>query len=54
MGTVWSKLSCHKDVKEMIMIQCKESFLKANPNMKGINITENFMLFKIAEFYLKN
>lgn len=54
MGEKWTKICCSKEVFDKIMSECKEEFLKHHPEFKGINITQNFMLTKIAEFYLKN
>lgn len=54
MGVKWTKFNCHNNTKELIMNDCKESFLKHHPEMKGIHLSENFILYKLAMFYLGN
>ncbi len=54
-GTGWkSRLTISRSTKELIMVKCKDEFLKHHPEMSGINITENFMAVQIAEYYLNN
>lgn len=53
MGKNRVKMTVSPEVKKIIMVDCKNSFLEHHPEFKGIHITENFMLTKIAEVYLK-
>ncbi len=54
MGHKWTKLSVHQKTKEELMNDCKNIFLKDNPKLSDINITENFMLKKVIDFYKEN
>lgn len=47
-------MKCSKETKDLIMINCKDDFLEHHPEFKGVNITQGFMLKKIAEYYLHN
>jgi len=47
-------LTCSKETKNMIMINCKEEFLKHHPEISDIKISSGFMLKKIAEFYMRD
>ena len=33
--------------------ECKELFLKHHPEMRGMKLSDSFMLCKVIEFYLK-
>lgn len=46
-------MTCEPEVHDMIMNDCKTLFLSENPKFTGIKMSTNFMLRKIAEFYLK-
>ena len=48
----WSLIRCRKKNKDKLMSDCKSWFLKDNPKFKGLNITQNFMLEKVIDFYL--
>lgn len=47
------KLCCSKETKDMIMRDCIEVFFKENPKLRGIKVTQNMILYRIAEFYIK-
>lgn len=47
------RLTVSKNTKNLIMNECKGEFLKHHPEIKGMKITENFIVRQIAEFYLK-
>jgi hypothetical protein len=46
------RLSCTKETKSLIMDECVKEFLKNNPKFECINITHNFILNRIAKYYL--
>jgi len=35
-----------------MMRECKELFLKHNPKMEGMHLTQKFMFKKVVKFYL--
>lgn len=39
--------------KEMIMKTCVDIFLSENPDFEGMHITENFILKRIADYYIE-
>ena len=45
-------MHCGTETKRFIMEECVEEFLKHHPEMKEMNITQGFMLDKIAKYYL--
>lgn len=47
------RLACSKSTKNLIIDDCSKLFLEAHPELRGMTITQNFILRKIAEFYLK-
>lgn len=46
-------LCCSKKVFKMVTEDCVNEFLEYNKDFKGMKITQNFILLKIAEHYLK-
>jgi hypothetical protein len=42
---------CRAD-DELLMNACREIFLKAHPEMRGMRITRKFMLAKVIEYYM--
>ena len=47
------KLTVSESTKKLINEDCKEEFIKHHPELKGMKITENFIVRQIADFYLK-
>jgi len=45
-------LVCSPETKKLIMEDCVEEFLEHHPEFEGMNITHNFILKKIGDFYL--
>lgn len=45
-------LNVSKSTFKLVNNNCKEEFLKQNPQFKNINITHNFMVDRIARYYL--
>lgn len=46
-------LKCSSSTKKMIMEDCIKLFLEDNPEYEGMKITQNFILKRIAKYYLK-
>ncbi len=46
------QLNCSKETKELIMNDCVKAFLEENPKLRGIKVTQNLILNRIANFYL--
>lgn len=46
-------ISCSTSDKILLMNECKNLFLKYHPELKGMRITQGFMLKKVIEFYLE-
>ncbi len=46
-----SHLLCSEETKKLITEDCVEEFLAHHPEFNGMNITHNFILKKIGEFY---
>ena len=47
------KLTVSESTKKLVNTECREEFLKHHPEIKGMKITENFIVRQIADFYLK-
>lgn len=47
------RIACSKKVKEALMRECISVFLSHHPEFEGMNLTQNFMLQKVIEFYLE-
>jgi len=45
-------LRCSPSTKKLILENCVEEFLKYNPEFKGMNMSQGFILRRIAEHYL--
>jgi len=48
------KMTVTESTKDLVMNACKEEFLKHHPEMDGMFISQDFMIIKIAKFYLEN
>jgi len=48
------KLCCSKITRDLILNDCIQEFLKSNKDFEGINITQDFILRRIARFYLEH
>lgn len=48
------KLTVSESTKSMVVEECKKEFLTHHPEIKGMKITENFIVRQLAEFYLKS
>ena len=46
-------LACSRETKDIIMKDCIEEFIKNNPKFEGMTITQEFILRRIAKFYLE-
>lgn len=46
-------LAVTEETFNMIMKDCIKEFLKENPKFIGMRITQNFIIRRIADFYLK-
>lgn len=46
-------LSVHPDTKKAVM-NCIPEFLEHHPELRGMKITENFIVKQIADFYRAN
>ncbi len=46
------RLSCSSETKLLITSNCVDEFIKENPEFKGMNITHNMILSRIANYYL--
>jgi len=44
-------LTCSEYTKSLIRNDCVEEFLNHHPEFNEVNITDNFILKKIGEFY---
>lgn len=47
------KLTCSKETRNKILIDCKKEFLKHHPELRGYNITQNYILMQIATYYIE-
>ena len=55
MGNQYYKvLAVKKETFELVMTRCVEDFLNNHPEFKGYQITQDFIIQKIADFYLQN
>jgi hypothetical protein len=52
--TYTEHLVCSKTTKKLILNDCVEEFLEHHPEFKGYNITQDFILRKIVEYYLEH
>jgi hypothetical protein len=52
MSKKYIKLSCAKETSDLLLIECKEEFLKNHPEMKGMFLSQNFILLKVTNYYL--
>ena len=48
----YKKLNVRPNTFNMVMEECVEEFLKYNPSFEGINITQEFIVQRIAKKYL--
>jgi len=47
-------MKCSKETKQLIMSDCIREFIKYNPDFDGMNITQGFILKKIALHYIES
>ena len=47
-------LACDKETYDMITKNCIQEFLKHNPKFLGMKITQNMILRRISDHYLKS
>ncbi len=47
------RLTCSKETKKRILKDCVDEYLKWHPEMKGVLITQGFILEKMVDFFLK-
>ena len=46
------RLSCSKTTKKLILNDCIKEYLVYHPELKGLRITQSFILSKIARHYV--
>ena len=46
-------MTCTRNTRDSIMKECVEEFLRHHPEMRGMKITQSFMLEKLRLFYLE-
>jgi len=46
------RLSCSCSTKKLIMEDCVAEFLAHHPEFEGMNLMHNFMLLRLAKYYL--
>jgi hypothetical protein len=46
------RMSCSKETKDRILNDCKREYLKNHPEMRGIPLSQGFLLDKISRYYL--
>ena len=46
-------LCCSDETKKLIMEECVREFYRTNPDSEGLPVTQDFMLRRIARFYLE-
>ncbi len=47
------KLTVSSSTKNLVVEHCIKEFLNHHPELKGMKITENFIVRQLAQFYLK-
>jgi len=47
------RLCCSKEVHDLIVINCINEFIEHHPEFHDMKISHNFILRKIAEYYIK-
>jgi hypothetical protein len=47
------RLACSESTKELIMVYCVEEYLEHHPEAKDFRISADFILKKLAEYYLE-
>lgn len=48
------KITVSEDTKNLLLNGCKEEFLTHHPELKGMKLTENFLVRQIFEHYLRS
>ena len=48
----YRKLNVRPDTFNLVMVECVEEFLKYNPSFEGMNITQEYIVKRIAKKYL--
>lgn len=49
----WRVIRISQDNQSRLRSECRELFLDHHPEMKGLTITDEFIVTKIIDFYLK-
>lgn len=52
MPNSFTRLAVRKDTFDLVTQTCKEVFLKDNPDLEGFNITNDFIVKRIANYYI--
>lgn len=47
------RLVVTREVKDLVLKQCKEEFIRYNPKFKGMFLSQNFIVHRIAEHYME-
>jgi len=53
MGKLYKQLNIRKETFNLVMDDCVEEFLRYNPKFEGMNITQEFIVQRIAKSYLE-
>ena len=54
MSKLYIKLSVSKETAILIRERCKEEFLKHNPKFIDLNITDDFIIKRVGDYYLNS
>ena len=49
---IYQKLAVFPETYDLVINECKTEFLRNNPQFEGINITQEFIVRRIAKYYL--
>lgn len=53
MAKKYVRLSVTQETKDLIVNQCRKEFLKNYPNMRGVFLSEDFLVDRVGKYYLK-
>jgi hypothetical protein len=45
-------LCCTEQTRKLILEECYKEFIKENPDFEGVQVTQDFLLKRVAEYYL--
>lgn len=51
---MYKVLAVKLETHDLVMKNCLKEFLKENPKFVGMKISQNYLIKRIAEFYLKS